>query len=447
MANPQYRMWGDPLAQVASVRAHENDSRVAAANAQARGAAQAATNQALPAAQASVLGTLFSQPASFANSLAQAYGGMAQGIGGVGSGLGTAFSGYAGGLGNVATAMANERANFYGSNAMAEAARQGAAGQIGAAALGAYGGAANSALGAWAANQTAYNKAMADMAGANQTALSNYGISRNSALGQLGDSYASAGKGFAGANAISDLSLSAGFGGGGMGGGGGEFSASGPGGPIASGSYGATGGGSGDGFYLNASRKSNSGGPGEFAYPTFAGLGQLQNNLMANDVTGALTRNYETGVGSINDQHYSSRSQPSQMLRQSLQGLMELGRQGYGASGRGMDQFYATQNDPRNRADYSPVLGSLASGFESASNQFGNLAEQIGSGYQSAAGQIGQMSDNLRRDADPVVRGMLGLGPSQQMLRDRYAAQDMQLARANELRRRGVSSFRPRVTM
>lgn len=424
MANPRYQFYGNPLSQAASVRAHENDSRVASANAQAQGYAQGAANQSVPAAQAQVLGTLFSQPANFANSLSQAYGGMAQGIGGLGSGLGNAFAGYASGMGNVAQAMANERSNFYGANAMAEAARQGAAGNIGAAALGAYGGASNAALGAWASNQTAYNKAMADMAMSNQQALSNYGVGRNAALGQLGESYTNAGRGFAGANAIAGMMPGGGAGGG--------FSATGPGGPIASGTYGDS-----------DAPPTAGGGAGEYAGQTFAGLGQLQNNMMAGDVTGALTRNYETGMGAVNDQHMSSRGQPSQMLNQALYGLMNLGRQGYGSVDRGMDQFYATQNDPRNRADFSPVLGGLSSGFGDASRQFGTMAGQVGGGYRSAASQIGQMNNGLRSDADPVLRTMLNLGPSAQMLSDRYAAQDRQLSRADDLRRRGIRVARP----
>lgn len=424
MANPQYQFWGNPLAQAASVRAHENDSRVAAANAQGQGYAQAASNQSVPAAQANILGTLFSQPASFANSLAQAYGGMSQGMGGLGAGLGNAFSGYAGGMGNVAQAMSNERSNFYGSNAMAEAARQGAAGNLGAAALGAYGGASNAALGAWSANQTAYNKAMADMAMQNQQALSNYGVGRNAALSQLGESYTNAGRGFAGANAIAGLMPGSSSGGG--------FSATGPGGQIASGSYDApdaqVGGGTG---------------PGGYADQTFGGLGQLQNNIMSGDITGSLNRNYGVGMGALNDQHMSSRGQPSQMLGQTLQGLMTLGRQGYGSMDRGMDQFYATQNDPRNRADYSPILGGLASGFSDVSGRFGSMAGQLGSGYRSAASQMGGMLNNLRNDADPVVRTMMNMGPSAGMLSDQYAAQDMQLARADDLRRRGIRVARP----
>lgn len=442
MANPQYQFWGSPFSQLAAVRAHENDSRVAAANAQAQGAAQAATNGALPGAQAQVLGSIFSQPANFANSLAQAYGGMAQGIGALGSGLGTAFSGYAGGLGNAANAMANERSNFYGANAMAEAARQAAVGNIGAAALGAYGGASNAALGAWATNQSAYNKSMADMAMANQQALSNYGVGRSAALGQLGDAYASAGKGFAGAGAISDLNLSAGFGSGGGGFGGGGFSATGPNGPLASGSYGAGGGSGGDGFYINASRKTDAGGPGQFAAPTFGGIDNLQRNLMSRDVTDALTRNYETGMGAVNDQHMSSRGQPSQMLNQALYGLMNLGRQSYGSVDRGMDQFYAIQNDPRNRADYSPVLRGLSSGLSGAYDRLGDMAGRIGSGHQSAASQMGGMYDALRGDADPVVRGITGQGPSARMLADQYRADDMRLARAAQLRQRGVRNTR-----
>lgn len=434
-----YTFFGNPVSQAAAVAAHRDDNNLRAAQAQA----QAYGNQQVPNAQANVLATLYSQPANFANAIGNAYGNQAnavsqasngymQGLGTLGNSAANAYAGYAGGLGNTANAMANERSNWYGANAMAEAARQGAMGNIGAAALGAYGGAANSALNAWAANQTAYNKAMSDMVGANQSALAGYGASRNSALGSLGDSYASAGKGFAGANAIGDLSMSAGMG---LGNG---FNATGPNGNIASGSYDSGSGG----FSMQARR--NSSGPGPYAAQTFGGLDQLQNNLMSNDIGNALTGNYNTGLYGLNAQHLSSRNQPSEMLGQSLSGLMTLGSQGYGNSNRGMDQFYASQNDPRNRADFSPVLHQLASGYKDSSSQLDRLGGQMGSGFNSTntqlnnnfhstLGTIGDLYRDMNTQSQRAQGRLLQLPPTLDELRQQWAAQDAMQNRRNSL--------------
>jgi hypothetical protein len=480
-----YNFYGDPTSQAMALGAHKSDNELRAAQAMAQG--QAASN--VPGAQANILSTIYSQPAQFAgnignmygaaanaaqaaygsqaNATAGAYGGYAGGLGGLGVGLGNAYGAYAGGLGNTATAMANERSNFYGANAMAEAARQGSAGQMGAAALGAYGSTANSAMNAWGQNQTSYNKAMSDMSAANQMALSNYGVGRSGALAQLGDSYASAGKGFAGAEAISNLDLSAGYGGGGGGyGPGGGFSANGPDGPIASGGYGSAPGGygsvpGGDGFFINAKRSSDGSGSGKFAAPTYGGLDRLQSNLMSRDLPDAMSGNYLTGMDAINLQHYTSRGQPSQMLGQSLDGLMQLGAQGYGASADGMNQFYATQNNPRNRADYTSVLDGLASGFRDTGSQMRDLGGQMGGGYRDALGQIdrgygtamgvirgglndargdaNRMYDNFRDDARLGLRGVLGKGIvplTSQELQRQYAAQDTARIRAERERDR-----------
>ena len=302
------------------------------------------------AAASPVLAELAKQPAGFANAFANVYGG------------------YAGGLSSAAQAMANERGSFYGANAMAEAARQGAVSNMGSSALGAYGSASNAAQGAWAANQQAYNKAASDMHVANQGAMSNYGVSRNNALGGLGSSYADMTGRLAGADAVSNMSF--GMGGGG-GGGGGGFSASGPGGQIASGSYG--GGGDG-GFSMSGGGSRGSGGSlGSLAGQGYGGLNQLQGNLMAQDITGRMDAGAAAGRGQIDAQHYSSREMPKEMLGQTLSGLMTLGDQGYRASSGGMNQFYATQNDPRNRADFSSVLNGLGAGYRNTGSQIDTL--------------------------------------------------------------------------
>lgn len=329
----------------------------------------------------------FAQPGQFANALASTYGAQSQGLGALGGAVGNAYSGYASGMGNVASAMANESSSRYSANAMAEAARQAAAGNIGSAALGAYGSAANSALNAWGLNQTSYNKALADMAMANQTALSNYGVGRNQALGALGNAYGAAGVGISAANALSDLDVSAGYGGdgGGYPAPGGGFTATGPDGDIASGSFGSQPSTPGLGqFYLRAKKTKDGRGSEKYADTTFAGLRGLQGSLMASDVSDSLNRNYADGMGRLDRQHYSSRSQPSAMLSQTLDGLGALSSQSYGGLGGGINQFYGLQNDPANRADFSSVLSGLSGGLQGAYSQIGSLAGGINAGARSA---------------------------------------------------------------
>lgn len=301
---------------------------------QARGQINSAANQALGNAAS----TRLQQPANFADAYANAY------------------QSYAGGLGNMATAMANERSNLYGANAMAEAARQGALGNIASAGLGAYGSASNAAMNAWAQNQNAYNQSLASMQMANQGALGNLGVSRNNALGGLGSSYGQLGRAEAGAQAMGAL--------GGLGGGGGSFSASGSGGPIASGKYGMGGGGYGGGGY---------GGGGTSS--ALSGLAGLRQDLMSPDMTNALAYGNADAMNRLDMQHYSSRGMPSQMLDQSLGGIMSLSAQNAGSIGAGMDQFYGNQQyaGDQSMSRMDAMRNDLGGGFGTVGNQIGTL--------------------------------------------------------------------------
>lgn len=331
-------------------------------------------NEAAGATSAAAFGAL----GKFADAYGQLYSN-------VGQGMPAAYGAYAGGLSNLGTAMANERSNFYGTNAMAEAARQGILGNIATAGLSAYGGAANSAMGAWAQNQMAYNDAMSKLGVANQQGLAGYGASRNSALGQLGSAYSGLGGKLAAAGALQGLNFN--FGGGEGGGGGSGFSASGPDGPIASGGYG--GGGGGWGFSGGAQYGNND--FSRYADPAYAGLGSLQGNLMAGDITGSMNNNLQDGYNRLDLQHYTSREMPSQMLDQTLGGLMQLSDRGYGESRGGMNQFYRTQTDPAGRPDYASVLDRMTKGYDNVSS---NLADLYGTAMESGGGALRGLFDS-----------------------------------------------------
>jgi hypothetical protein len=275
------------------------------ADAQARGAGVASGNQAL----GQIYSTLYQQPANFAGAFSNTYGHQA------------------GALGNMANAAANERSNLYGANAMAEAARMGALGNIGSAGLGAAGSASNAAMDAWARNQQAYNQSLAGMQMANQNTLGTLGASRNQALGGLGGAIAATGM----------------MGGGPMGG---QFAAGGVGGPVADGSF-SGGGGAGGGA------------------AALTGLGDLQNNLMSPDILNAAMQGNDAGMNRLDQQHYSSRDMPSNMLGQSLSGLMTMTDMNSRNIGAGMDQFYGNQQRAGDQAmgALGGMLGSLNDGF------------------------------------------------------------------------------------
>lgn len=365
---------------------------------------------------------LYQQPAQFAGVLGQNYGNYAGGLASVGKNYADAWGAYNAGLGSVANANANENSARYGANAMAEAARQGALANLGTAAFGAYGSAANNALAAWGANQQAYNQAAAAMHNSNQQALANYGASRNNALGALGGAYGGIGKAQIGANALANLNMT--MSDGGFGGGNG-FSATGADGNVASGSYGA-GGTGGFGLNLSANRSSNSSGmsPG----PALAGLDRLQSNLMDSDPFDRIDRGAQAGRDQIDAQHYSSRGMPSQMLDQTLGGLLTLGGPAYGGVSAGMDQYY--KNTQPNPGMYRDILGRMRQGYNTASGQIRGVQNDLGSGYATANQQVNSMWDRSLGALDEFTT------PAQREIRAREGAQEQRKTQAlNEYQR------------
>lgn len=230
------------------------------------------------------------------------------------------FGAYVGGLNNNTTAQANFYGNLASQAGLAQAANAAALGNIGSAALAGFGSASQGAFDAWKGNQQSYNSALSSMHAADQKAVTGAG-----ALG-----------------ALSGLTMS-----GSGGADGGDFTASGPGGQIASGSYGGTGGGgAGMGF--------RSGGDSQ----------QAMSNAMALS---------QSGAARLDGQHYSSRMMPSQMLDQSLAGFYGLGQQAYDNSRIGMNQFYGFLNETADRPDFRSPLAMLQSGYRNADSQVNNL--------------------------------------------------------------------------
>lgn len=293
----QFQFHGSPEAIAAASQAHNAYMGAQAQTNMANAQAAAAKTGAL----GNVLGTIYQQPGQFANAIGQIGSAAAQGMTGVGAG----YAGLGQGYGSVAQAIGNERSNFYGANAMAEAARQAGLANANTGAMAAYGGAANNALQAQAMQSTAYMKALSDMMAANQGAVS--GLGRAQVV----------------AGALP----------------GGGFTATGRGGPIAS-------GGMGGGGVLGGAGALSALSSGDRAYRE-----QLERGLTS-----------QAGV-------------PGQTLADVLSGVQDLYSRGAGDMGAGMNQFYGAQNDFRNRGDYSGVLGGLAG----LGSRLGSLRQQMSS--------------------------------------------------------------------
>lgn len=309
-------------------------------------------------------GIKWQQPAQYGQNYADLYRSASQAGSGLGNAMANAYGSQAGAMGSLGSAMASERGAASGARGMAEAARQGALSNLGSAALGAYGSAAGNAMGAWATNQTAYNKALSDMAAANQYAMSQYGQSRNQALTGLGASYAAAGAGLGAASGLGSM-------GGGMGAG--DFSLMGPEGEVASGYYGSPYAGGGGQLDMS-----------QYAAPAFAGLGRSLDAVIGADIQNRLDAGAREGYGRLDAQHYTSRGEPTRMMGQALSGLMSLADRGAAETRSGMDQFYGSESF----GDYSPYTRSVNAGFGGTMGALGGLYDTIGEQYGTAGGQL-----------------------------------------------------------
>lgn len=360
------------------------------------------------------------------NSGSQAFTGYGQGLAGQSGAQAQNFGAYAGALGNLAQNYTNQASARYGANAMAEAARQGAAGNIGSAALGAFGNLGGQAMQAWAANQAAYNKALSDMTSANQYATSQLGQSRNAALSGLGGAYSQAAAGLSPATLAGDISFNFADGGG-SGFGGGGFSATGPDGGIGSGSYGGSGGGGGMTF--TGSKKTTPGNVQQIVDRTYGGLGDVLKSINDDRYGGSLNTNFDRGMNSLDSQHASSREMPGQMMNQGLSGLMQLGRQAYGNSNRGMDQFYNAQDTAGGGESYSALASLLASqlggGYRDSADRISDNSSKLTGGWKDNRAQFDATMANLGTMASQAGGGSNPLQSRLNDLRDRMATNMM----------------------
>lgn len=395
--------------------------------------------------------------------LANSYAGMQTGLA---NSVANTYGNYAGGLGNIAQSMAAERAANYNSNAMAEAARQASVGNIGSAALGAYGSAAGTALNSWGQAEAAYQNArgnigsaymnsMGGLGTANQAAISNIGSTRNQALGSLGQSYANASQGLAAASAVGDLDLSfQDYGTAGSSGAGGEFSAAGPNGLIASGSYGGDIVPGSGGMSLTASRSADNSKLDGVISGTFGGLENTASQLDNQEAYGQLADGLGASYGALGSGFASAVEgmRPDYGFLTNTLGtvggeIRSLAGQGYSEAGSGMDQYYA--NQPQS-TDYTPLMGLMERGYNDASSKVGQYGSDAGafqpSEYSGYAGQLSSGFADTRGDLSNLAgRGFDSIADGQysdtDLLGGLLGGYGASLGNINQLTALGASQF------
>lgn len=329
-------------------------------------------------------GALYQLPGQMLASTSQNYGSMAGGLAGVGqaiggmtgqhsqalSGLGNAFAqnygAYGNTLGNLASAAANDSTGYYNSLAAAAGSNQAGLANMWTQALASAGGMGNALAASMGQGQAGYQQALAGMQGANQNAVSQYGQQRLNALGRLGA-----------ADAVSNMQFD--FGGGGSGGN--TFSATSPGGQVASGSYSMGDGGGGGGI----------GGGG-------TDLSGYRNDIMDGGVLSQLASADTDARDRMDRQQDLYRQDYSNMFGQGLLGMLTMGREGAGSMRQGMTDFYG--NVAQNRPNFGQYLDRATSGFRESGRDIRGVGDRMsgdyGSGLGALAGLAGQIGSGMR---------------------------------------------------
>jgi hypothetical protein len=329
--------------------------------------------------------TAVSQPAAFSNtygslydSYNKGYGSYNQGLASLGNTYAQNYGAMAGGVGQLANALGNTWNNAQANNPYAsqpEVARQTAIANLGTAAMGSYGGIASTGLNAWAQNQNGYQKAMSDMVGSGQGALSGLGQSRNAALGSLGGAMAKYGVGS-------------------------EVAAALPG--LMAGINGSEGGGASAGGSMGG------GGMGGRGYGAIAGL---QDSVMDRGDSRQMERGLAAGINSLNYDQSLARNYPREQIRESYGDLMNMNRMNLDESRRGMDQFYANYG-PYQGSQYRPgqaiptgsLLDALAGGYTDSASRIGSTQQAMQSGWKDNLEQYGK----ARGDVGSLYSGSVG---------------------------------------
>lgn len=337
-------------------------------------------------------GVLYQLPGQLLQSTAQNYGSMAGGLGGIGqaiggmagqqsqslAGLGNAmaqnYGAYGGALGNIAGAAAQDSAGYYNSLSGAAQANQAGLANMWTQALASLGGLGNTLADSMGRGQVGYQNSLAGMQGANQNAVSQFGQARLNNIGRLGA-----------ADAVSGMQFDFG------GGGGNQFSATGPDGQIASGSYGGGAGGMG-----------GSGGR------TPASMSPYMDAMMDGSVLSQLASSDMDARDRLDGQQDLYRQDYSNLFSQGLLGMLNMGREGAGTLSQGMQDFYG--NVGQNRPNFGQYLNAATSGFNDSSRDIRGVGDRMsrdyGSGLGALAGLAGQIGGGMREANDTGMAGV-----------------------------------------
>ena len=462
----QYSFSGAPVSQALALGAHRADRAAESQLGSARlaaegqflselvrsgGAGAGAQQRALGdigAAQAGAYGQI---GAAQAQAGANRYGAYATGM----SNLGNSYAQH---YGAYNSALQNLYSNQQAASAQAEAARQVGLANLGSAAMSAGGQASAAAMGAWAGNQAAFARAMADANVANQNAITQYGVGRDASLAALGSSAASLGGSLGNSftnyqqnanNFRRDMSkldvarelglsqaevsnrlasnLPAAMGGLGQAMGGLAMTANGQ--PL-----GGAGGSSGTlpapsvpggtpyspiPSYRGGSSYGSAEGPGDTAAleglyesgrEAFGSINESRRSINESPILDALMRGSQAGRDQLDSAYYSSRSQPSQMLQQSLGSFNDTLRFGARNMNSGMHQFYGSlRNDAPARMREAMIMGNRSLGRVGSAMQSGYREQPM---FQPQPGMGVSLPSIAATDTSSpyadILKGLLG---------------------------------------
>lgn len=308
----------------------------------------------------------------------------AQALAGLGNAFAQNYGAYGNTIGNIANANAMDAINYYQSLGAAAAANQSGLSNMWTQALASLGGLGNALASSMGQGQVGYQQALAGMQGANQSAVSQLGQSRMNNLGRL-----------AAADSVGNMSFD--FGGGG---GANSFAASGPGGQIASGSYGG------------GAALPGSGSAGRAA----ADLSPYRQDIMNNSVLSQLNDSDMEARNRLDRQQDLYRQDYSNLFGQGMLGMLTMGREGAGSMRTGMQDFYS--NVGQNRPTFGQYLNAATQGFNQSGRDIRDTGQRMSDDTTSMAGRIsadyGGALDALRSMPGQLQSGMQQLGNSTQ---------------------------------
>ena len=340
------------------------------------------------AAQAQNFGSLSGGLGQLGGAIGGMSGQQSQALAGLGGAMAQNYGAYGNTLGNIASSAANDSTGYYNALAAAAGSNQAGLANMWTQALASAGGMGNALAASMGQGQAGYQQALAGMQGANQNAVSQYGQQRLNALGRLGA-----------ADAVSNMQFD--FGGGG---GGNTFSATSPGGQVASGSYSMGGGEGGGGI----------GGGG-------TDLSGYRNDIMDGGILSQLASADTDARDRMDRQQDLYRQDYSSMFGQGLLGMLTMGREGAGSMRQGMGDFYA--NVSQNRPNFGTYLDRATQGFRDSGRDIRDVGDRMSRDYGSGLGALQGLASQL--GAASTAANSAGTDFANEFLR-RYAPTDLE---------------------